>query len=207
METGCNEQLEDVLKQIHLDTGSLDFIKPIHVTNQPVLYKDPATGIYFRQYQSEEDLQRIVPLVARDLSEPYSIYTYRYFIYNWPNLCLLAFSDSRDTTADECVGTIVCKMDSHTQNTMRGYIAMLAVKENYRRQGIGSRLVQLAVGLMIDNKCDEVTLETEITNKSALALYERLGFCRDKRLLRYYLNGVDAFRLKLWLTPKTWPTS
>ena len=38
-----------------------------------------------------------------------------------------------------------------------------------------------------------------MTNKAALKLYENLGFVRDKRLLRYYLNGVDAWRLKLWL--------
>jgi peptide alpha-N-acetyltransferase len=42
-----------------------------------------------------------------------------------------------------------------------------------------------------------VTLEAEVTNKGALALYGRLGFIRAKRLYRYYLNGVDAFRLKL----------
>ena len=45
----------------------------------------------------------------------------------------------------------------------------------------------------------QVVLETEITNKAALRLYENLGFIRDKRLFRYYLNGVDALRLKLWL--------
>ncbi|PRD28819.1 UNVERIFIED_CONTAM: N-alpha-acetyltransferase 30 [Trichonephila clavipes] len=45
----------------------------------------------------------------------------------------------------------------------------------------------------------QVVLETEITNKPALKLYENLGFVRDKRLFRYYLNGVDALRLKLWL--------
>ncbi len=45
----------------------------------------------------------------------------------------------------------------------------------------------------------KVVLETEITNKPALRLYENLGFVRDKRLFRYYLNGVDALRLKLWL--------
>ena len=44
----------------------------------------------------------------------------------------------------------------------------------------------------------QVVLETEITNKPALRLYENLGFVRDKRLFRYYLNGVDALRLKLW---------
>lgn len=42
-----------------------------------------------------------------------------------------------------------------------------------------------------------MTLEAEVTNKGALALYGRLGFIRAKRLFRYYLNGVDAFRLKL----------
>lgn len=45
----------------------------------------------------------------------------------------------------------------------------------------------------------QVVLETEITNQAALHLYENLGFVRDKRLFRYYLNGVDALRLKLWL--------
>ena len=43
----------------------------------------------------------------------------------------------------------------------------------------------------------QVMLEAEVTNKGALALYGRLGFIRAKRLYRYYLNGVDAFRLKL----------
>lgn len=52
----------------------------------------------------------------------------------------------------------------------------------------------------------QVTLEAEVTNKGALALYGRLGFIRAKRLYRYYLNGVDAFRLKLLFT-QNWSTS
>ena len=45
--------------------------------------------------------------------------------------------------------------------------------------------------------------ETEISNKGALNLYENLGFTRDKRLEKYYLNGGDAFRLKLKLPTKS----
>ena len=44
-------------------------------------------------------------------------------------------------------------------------------------------------------------LEAEESNVGALTLYERLGFVRDERLGRYYLNGSDAYRLKLWVTP------
>ncbi|CAH8515840.1 unnamed protein product [Schistosoma rodhaini] len=153
--------------------------------------------ITFRQYIGESDLNSIINLIANDLSEPYSIYTYRYFIYNWPKLCLLAVSED-----DTCVGTIVCKMETHLENVRRGYIAMLAVEKNHRRIGIGSRLVQLAIELMIQDRCDEIVLEAEVDNKAALSLYEQLGFYRDKRLIRYYLNGRDAFRLKLWLTPR-----
>lgn len=43
-------------------------------------------------------------------------------------------------------------------------------------------------------------LETEVGNATALTLYAKLGFIREKRLANYYLNGSDAFRLKLWTT-------
>ncbi|KAG0267345.1 hypothetical protein BG011_006762 [Mortierella polycephala] len=46
-----------------------------------------------------------------------------------------------------------------------------------------------------------IVLETEYTNQSAIALYQQIGFIKDKRLYRYYLNGVDAFRLKLFCKP------
>ena len=151
------------------------------------------TNISFIQYRDETQMPLIMRLIQKDLSEPYSIYTYRYFIHNWPNLCFLAMADG------DCVGAIVCKLDMHKKVTKRGYIAMLAVDSNYRKRRIGSTLVKKAIEAMVDDDADEVVLETEITNKPALKLYENLGFVRDKRLFRYYLNGVDASRLKLWL--------
>jgi hypothetical protein len=46
-------------------------------------------GIFYTSYKDESQLKMIMDLISKDLSEPYSIYTYRYFIYNWPNLCFL----------------------------------------------------------------------------------------------------------------------
>jgi peptide alpha-N-acetyltransferase len=43
----------------------------------------------------------------------------------------------------------------------------------------------------------QIILETEYDNHAALSLYESLGFIREKRLYRFYLNGKDAFRLVL----------
>lgn len=64
--------------------------------------------------------------------------------------------------------------------------------------GIATRLVQLSCDEIRDSMGgEEVVLETEVVNQGSLGLYASLGFIRDKRLAKYYLNGGDAFRLKL----------
>lgn len=80
---------------------------------------------------------------------------------------------------------------------------MLAVQETYRGRGIATALVEKAISAMTARDADEVVLETEVTNKASLKLYERLGFLRSKRLHRYYLNGNAAFRLVLYLKEGT----
>ncbi|KAF3334437.1 N-alpha-acetyltransferase MAK3 [Carex littledalei] len=154
--------------------------------------------IDYVSYGGEQHLPLVMKLVDEELSEPYSIFTYRYFVYIWPNLTFLAFHMGK------CVGTVVCKMGEH-RSTFRGYIAMLVVIKPYRGKGIATELVTRAIRVMMESGCDEVTLEAEVTNNGALALYGRLGFIRSKRLYRYYLNGVDAFRLKL-LFPRPDPS-
>jgi GNAT superfamily N-acetyltransferase len=71
-------------------------------------------------------------LIDKSLSEPYSVFTYRYFLHQWPNLCYLALD------GDKAVGVIVCKMDDH-RGHLRGYIAMLVVDSTYRGQGLGKQ--------------------------------------------------------------------
>lgn len=91
------------------------------------------------------------------------------------------------------------KVEPNRANVKRGYIAMLAVQQDFRRKGIGKELVVRSIEQMRESGAEEIVLEAEYSNKAALRLYEGLGFIRDKRLQAYYLNGSDAFRLKLWL--------
>lgn len=46
-------------------------------------------GVKYVCYKNEQQMIDIMRLIQKDLSEPYSIYTYRYFIHNWPKLCFL----------------------------------------------------------------------------------------------------------------------
>ena len=200
----------------------------------------PPPDLEYKAYADENDLPIIMDLVASELSEPYSIFTYRYFIASWPGLCWMAYSGGK------CVGAIVCKLDDH-RGVFRGYIAMLVVTkvrargchpqwwlarcsasrarpcggmpssltrsrhrgrraaraQAFRKYGIGTELVKRSLNVMREAGADECVLEAEVTNRGALALYQQLGFIRDKFLIRYYLNGVDAFRLKLLLPQDT----
>ena len=57
---------------------------------------------------------------------------------------------------NELVGVIVCKLEPHRGGPMRGYIAMLATREEYRGRGIASKLVRIAVDKLIEKEADEV---------------------------------------------------
>lgn len=109
--------------------------------------KTTTVEVTFKEYENEHQMPDIMRVIQRELSEPYSIYTYRYFIHNWPKLCFLAMD------GDNCIGAIVCKLDIHRQMTKRGYIAMLAVDAAYRKLKVGTTLVQKAIEVNIVN-CD-----------------------------------------------------
>ncbi|CAI5494888.1 unnamed protein product [Closterium sp. Naga37s-1] len=166
-------------------------------------------AIAYDAYRSEEaDLAAVMRLVQCELSEPYSVFTYRYFLHHWPHLTFLARAprsasqDGAEAAEGEaegrCVGAVVCKMEAE-RAVPRGYIAMLVVAKEFRGRRIATSLVSRCIEAMRDAGCAEVVLEAEVTNEGALALYGNLGFIRAKLLHRYYLNGSDAFRLKLLL--------
>ncbi|OJD37020.1 acyl-n-acyltransferase [Diplodia corticola] len=177
---------------LHTHT-SLHPAKPMPPSNPDALRYVQYDGLDEEQY-----LPAIRQLISKDLSEPYSIYVYRYFLYQWGHLCYMALDDD-----SSLVGVVVSKLEPHRSGTFRGYIAMLAVQEPFRGQGIASKLVKLAIDAMTARDADEIVLETETDNAASLRLYERLGFLRSKRLHRYYLNGNTAFRLVLYLKEGT----
>ena len=97
-------------------------------------------GITYVDYTDEAMLQEIQVLVAKDLSEPYSVFTYRYFLHKWPSLCVCVYSEvGEKAERGEMIAAIVCKADDE-RGQMKGYIAMLAVSKSHRNRGIGLKV-------------------------------------------------------------------
>src|ERR1700743_3701693 len=86
-------------------------------------FQTKIAGIDYMQYSLEKEpeyLPQIRELISKDLSEPYSIYVYRYFLYQWAELCFMAV----DTTDNnKLAGVVICKLEPHRGGPMRGYIA------------------------------------------------------------------------------------
>ncbi|AAZ12300.1 N-acetyltransferase, putative [Trypanosoma equiperdum] len=162
--------------------------------------------IRYEQFDGDEEVMNfIVQLFTKELTEPYSSFTYEYFIFGWPDLTIVAYGYDGEDVPDASVkgkrvGAVVSRVSrKHIDSPLRGYVAMFAVIPEFRGFRLGSRLVTLTIELMREKGCDEVYLETPTNNERALSLYLNLGFAKSKFLPRYYLDHSDAVRLKLWL--------
>ena len=73
------------------------------------------------------------------------------------------------------------------------HIVTVAVRERYRRRGIGERLVIAILELALQAEQESATLEVRASNDAAQRLYEKYGFARLGRRTRYYTdNNEDA---------------
>jgi peptide alpha-N-acetyltransferase len=66
------------------------------------------------------------------------------------------------------IGVVVSKLEPHRGGPLRGYIAMLAVRDEWRGRGIATELVQKALDRMIEQDAAEVDSPIPIHNMFCL---------------------------------------
>jgi ribosomal-protein-alanine N-acetyltransferase len=74
------------------------------------------------------------------------------------------------------------------------HITTFAVHPDWRRQGVGRRLLLALIALAVDLDANRMTLEVRVSNAAAQALYAEAGFAIAGRRERYYTDdGEDAY--------------
>lgn len=75
-----------------------------------------------------------------------------------------------------------------------GYITNIAVFEQYRRNGVATKLLDNLILVCMNLKLSFLSLEVRVSNKRAISLYEKFGFENLGRRKNFYtLPKEDAF--------------
>lgn len=77
-------------------------------------------------------------------------------------------------------------------------VTNIATHPDYRRQGVGIRIMNRLIRYCTDNSLILITLEVRKSNSSAVSLYEKSGFVIEGERKGYYAdNGEDALIMTL----------
>jgi ribosomal-protein-alanine N-acetyltransferase len=71
------------------------------------------------------------------------------------------------------------------------HLANIAVREDYRHQGIGERLLISAIELSIEHAARHFTLEVRASNKIAQAMYRKYGLIEVGKRRGYYIDNKE----------------
>ena len=131
------------------------------------------------------DLPAVISIERRSFPTPWSLAMFVLELSKPSGICLAA------TDGDELLGYLVCSRYDQVWHLMN-----VAVAPERRRAGVArgliARLVEESGGKL------PFTLEVRVSNRPAIAMYERLGFRSAGVRPRYYQdNGEDA--LIMWL--------
>ncbi|KAA8525038.1 hypothetical protein F0562_011468 [Nyssa sinensis] len=74
-------------------------------------------------------------------------------------------------------------------------ITKLAVKENYRRQGLGEALLKAAIQKCRTRNVHRISLHVDPLRTPAMNLYKKFGFQVDNLIEGYYSSDRNAYRM------------
>ncbi len=84
------------------------------------------------------------------------------------------------------------------------HIMTLAVRDDYRRQGIAMRILLELIGRAEEMEAHFLTLEVRKSNQPAISLYEKLGFQIMGERKHYYIDNLEN-ALIMWTDRITMP--
>ncbi len=138
------------------------------------------------------DVEQVVQIDELSFTLPWSERTYRL-----------------ELTENTAAHLFVAELDDQLERHVVGYvgfwfivdeahISTLALRPDFRGQGIGRRLLEEALVRALRLGADLVTLEVRASNQSSIDLYKKFGFQVKARKPRYYRdNNEDALLMVL----------
>ena len=135
----------------------------------------------------DEDIDSVLEVSSLSFSIPWSKDSYIQELTNPIARYLVAKIDNKVVGF---VGTWIVLDESHITN--------IAVHPNYRKQGIGSSLLETFLKYCKSQGCIAYTLEVRNSNKAARTLYEKYNF-KQEGIRKGYYEDTKEDAIIMWL--------
>ena len=140
--------------------------------------------ITIRQFKPT-DMFSVIKLASETLTERYNPSVFNYFYETFPEGFIIA------EKAHKIIGFLIgVKID--TQNAK---ILMLAVSKLYRKQRIGTGLLNQFLKVTSIKNINSISLEVRTNNKNAIKFYQKNGFIIKEKQIEFYQSGEDAYTM------------
>ena len=129
---------------------------------------------------TQDHVEQIVELEKLCFSDPWSVRSVAYELTNPLSLWIVAVDGTK------VVGYVGSQSVMGEADMMN-----LAVAPEYRRGGVGQKLVESLVSALAARDVHSLTLEVRASNDPAISLYGKMGFQQVGRRPNYYRNPKE----------------
>lgn len=137
----------------------------------------------------ESDLAEVIAIEQETFSDPWSEKDFRDSLSKENNWYLI--SEVESAIAGYC---------GYWGIAGEGYIYNVAVKKEYRRQGVGYYMLESMLEQAKGRGITSLTLEVRQSNEAAIRLYEKLGFLSSGLRKDFYIKPKEDAVI-MWLRP------
>ncbi|VDM53074.1 unnamed protein product [Angiostrongylus costaricensis] len=115
----------------------------------------------------------------------YGFNFYLYYLVNWPEYYQVA-----EHPNGQIMGYIMGKAEGRDEN-WHGHVTALSVAPDYRRLGLGARMMSTLEHISDMKKAYFVDLFVRVSNHVAITMYEALGYVVYREIIDYYSGPRD----------------
>ncbi|KHJ84496.1 acetyltransferase, GNAT family [Oesophagostomum dentatum] len=119
------------------------------------------------------------------MSKRYGFNFYLYYLVNWPEYYQVA-----EHPNGQIMGYIMGKAEGRDEN-WHGHVTALSVAPDYRRLGLGARMMYTLEHISDMKKAYFVDLFVRVSNHVAISMYKALGYVVYREIIDYYSGPHD----------------
>ncbi|MFW9939215.1 MAG: ribosomal protein S18-alanine N-acetyltransferase [Candidatus Thorarchaeota archaeon] len=139
------------------------------------------------------DLEGVIEVNERELPEDYPYFFYKSILDNFPEAFLVTTNKE-----NKVIGYVMWRVEQipsldSLRYVNKGHLVSIAVSEEYRRRGIGTKLLANSMAAVKKHKITEYVLEVRVSNYVAIKLYEKFNFKIERVKKNYYRDGENAY--------------